>query len=199
MIRLLTALFLSIQCVCAVEINVPDKWTRKEIPSEMPPSIRTMIQVVSPSEDAEVSLSVMDVVMSLDEAAESYVRGMAKKGFQHKATAKVMHNGYDGRHITGSLLLPGVEDLIPVEAYIVLTPDTMVTAGVFGAEASTLAKQVLSWIDFQDVVAPSTEPTTTGRSFWEYVGIAIVLGAVCYAIFNSASSQRKKRGQQAAP
>jgi len=199
MIRLLTALFLTIQCVCAVEINVPENWTRKEIPTEMPPSIRTMIQAVSPSEDAEVSLSVMDVVMSLDEAAESYVRGMAKKGFQHKTTSKIMHNGYDGRHITGSLQLPGIGDLIPVEAYIVLTPDSMVTAGVFGAEASTLAKQVMVWIDFQDIVAPSKAPTTTNRSFWEYVGTTVVFGAVCYAIFNSAWSRRKKRGQQAAP
>lgn len=198
MIRLFTALFLTIHCVCAVEINVPEKWTRKESPAEMPPSIRTMIQAVSPSEDAEVSLSVMDVVMSLDEAAESYVRGMAKRGFQHKDTSKIVQNGYDGRRITGSLHLPGVEDLIPVEAYIVVTPDSMVTAGVFGAEASTLAKQVLGWIVFQDVVAPSKDPTTTSRSFWENVGIAVVFGAVCYAIFNSASSRRKKRGQQAA-
>ena len=176
---------------------MPAEWTRKEIPLELPPSIRTMIQAVSPSEDAEVSISVMEVAMSLDEAAESHVRGMAKKGYKHKSTSKIMRNGYDGRHITGSLMLSGIEDEIPVEAYIVLTHESMVMAVVFGAESSTLAKQVLSWIDFQDVVAPSKHSTATGRSFWEYVGIAVVVGAVCYAIFNSASSRRKKSGQAA--
>ena len=195
MTRILTIILLSIQCVFAVEFNIPENWTHKETPKEKPPSIRSIIQVVSPSEDAEVSLSEMDLVMSLDEAAESYVRGMAKKGFQHKTTFNVMHKGYEGKHITGELQLPGIENLIPVSAYIIFTQDRMISAGVVGAEAPSLIDQVLGWIEFPPAAVP-LEPLVvkgdSGRSFWEYLGMVSVAGAVGYAISNSIYSRKKQ-------
>ncbi|MCW1883738.1 hypothetical protein OKA04_03295 [Luteolibacter flavescens] len=193
---LLAALFLNIHVVFALEVNVPEGWSQLEVPSKMPPSIKSMIQVVSPSGDAQASFTEMEVVMSLDEAAEGYVRGMAKGGFQHETTSKVMHEGYESRHIKGVIPIPSSEDKIPVESYIILTQDSMVSAGVTGADASTTINDVLNWIQLPAAaVTPEIEGATktSGRSFWEYVGSGVVFAAVGYALFAAISSRKTKK------
>jgi hypothetical protein len=194
--RLLAALIFSIGGACAIEVNVPDGWSQLEVPSQRPQTIKSMIRVLAPSGDAEASISEMEVVMSLDEAAESYVRGMAKRGFELQATSAVTHRGHESRHIKGELPLPDSDDKIPIEAYIILTPDSMLSAGVTGSGASSTIEEVLSWIQLPNAVSPSkttSAAATEGRSIWEYLGMGAVFAAVGYAIVNALSSRKKNR------
>ena len=76
----LTLLF-GVNLAHAIEVNVPEDWTPFDVPSEMPTSINSLTKVISPDGNAEASISEMEIVMSLDEAAVSYVSGAAKGGF----------------------------------------------------------------------------------------------------------------------
>jgi hypothetical protein len=197
--QLLVALLLSIGGVFALGVKVPEGWSKLDVPSQMPPAIKSMIRVSAPSGDAEVWISEMEVVMSLDEAAESYVRGMAKRGFEHQITSTVTHNGHEGRHIKGEITLPDNDDKIPVEAYLVLTPDSLMSAAVTGPRASSTINEVLGWIQTPTAVAPpktTGAAATEGRSFWEILGMGAVFAAVGYAVVNAISSGKRKRDIQ---
>ena len=191
----LTLLF-GVNLAHAIEVNVPEDWTPLDVPSEMPTSINSLTKVISPDGNAEASISEMEIVMSLDEAAVSYVRGAAKGGFQHSATTTLMVEGYESRHITGTFPFPDSESEIPVEAYIILTQDTMMSIGVTGLDSSSQIKEVLGWIQFPVV---DTAPTggksdvATGRSLWEYLGMGIVFAAIAYVIINAKSSREKPK------
>jgi hypothetical protein len=197
---LLAAIFLSIQCVCAIEIRVPDSWSHVEVPSsqvpyQMPPTIRPMIRLVPPSKDGTASISEMKAIVSLNEAAKSYIRGMPMRGITIDSTADVIQNGLEGRHIKGHLSLAGREITFPFEAYILMAGDCILSVEVVSAEASSLINEVLSWIDFQAAVVPSKAPDAngaSGRSLWEYLGIVVVLLAIGYAIFNSKRTSKKR-------
>ena len=201
MIRsLLSVIFLvAFQVVRAVEVSVPADWTTLEVPSERPASIKSMIRVLAPTEDAEVSINEMEIVMSMDEAAESFVRGAAKRGFTHASTSKVAHDGHEARHITGVLPLPGSDEELPIEAYVILAPDSMLTVAVTGQEASLKINDVLGWIELP--TAGATPPTeadvaSTGRSLWEYLGMGLVFAAVAYAVINAKSRKNKKENNK---
>ncbi len=157
-----------------------------------------MVRVLAPNEDFEVSINEMEIVMSLDEAAESFMRGADKRGFRHSSTSEVTHNGYEGRHIIGVLpLLEGTEEL-SIETYIILAPDSMLTVGVTGHEASSQINSVLDWIELPTMEATletEADAVSKGRSLWEYLGIGLVLAAVGYAVVNANSRKNKKENK----
>jgi hypothetical protein len=195
---LLVLLFVAVQIVRAVEVNVPADWTTLEVPSERPSSIKSMIRVLAPAEDAEVSINEMEIVMSMDEAAESFIRGATKRGFRHSSTSKLTHNDHEARHITGTLKLPEGDEELPIEAYIILGPDSMMTVSVTGQKASSMINDVLTWIELPTAeTTPTTEPevATTGRSLWEYLGMGLVIAAVAYAVINANSHKKKKENK----
>lgn len=195
---LLLITLLTVSVVRAIEVNVPPGWTSLEVPSERPASIKSMIRVLAPNGDAEVSINELEIVMSLDEAAESFVRGAAKRGFRHSSTSTVTHEGHESRHITGILPLPDSDEELPVEAYVILAPDSMLSAGVTGLGASSKITEVLAWIELPPTGAPPTaeaDTATTGRSLWEYLGMGVVFAAVAYAVVNAISRKNKKENK----
>ena len=200
MIRsLLHAIFLlTLQVVRAVEVNVPADWATLEVPSERPASIKSMIRVLAPTEDAEVSINEMEILMSMDEAADSFVRGSAKRGFKHVSTTKVTHDGHEARHITGILTLPESEEELPIEAYVILAPDSMLTVGVTGHEAPSKINDVLGWIELTGAESPQAaqaDADSTGPSIWERVGLAAVCAAAAYAVGTAISRKNKKENK----
>ena len=100
-------------------------------------------------------LAEMKVAMSLDEAAKSYARGMPMRGFTIESTAKVNQNGHEGRHIKGYLSLAGSPNTIPVEVYIIMTQECILSVEVVGTKAPSMVNDVLSWITFKPVTDPS--------------------------------------------
>ena len=206
MIRLIpAAIFLMIQCACAIEIRIPESWSQGEVPSsevpfQMPQAIRPMIRLIPPTEDGTASISEMKPLMSLDEATKSYVRGMPMRGISVDATSNVSQNGHDGRRIKGHMSLAGRDITFPVEAFILETEDCILTVEVISKDASSMLNEVLSWIDFQAEPLPAKAPDangTAGRSFWEYVGIGVVLLAVGYAICNSKFTHKRRSDNNA--
>ncbi|MFT3992343.1 MAG: hypothetical protein QM680_13140 [Luteolibacter sp.] len=196
---LLFTLLVTVQVVHAIEVDVPSSWTHLEVPSERPKSIKSMVRVLAPDGNAEVSINDMEILMSLDEAAESFVRGAAKRGFKHSSTSTVEYKEHEGRHITGILPLPDGGGDLPIEAYIIRTPDSMMTASVIGLDASSKINEVLGWIKLPvggTTTAAKVEVANVGRSLWEYLGIGVVFAAVVYAIINS-KSRKKQKGEQA--
>jgi hypothetical protein len=155
----LAAIFMSIQCACAIEIRVPEGWSQVEVPSEavpykMPPLIRPMIRLLPPGKDGSVSIGEMKVDVSLDEAVKSYARGMPMRGFTIESTGKVIQNGHEGRHFKGHLSLAGSPNTIPVEVYIIITQECILSVEVVGAKAPSMINDVLSWIAFKPVTDP---------------------------------------------
>lgn len=189
-----------IQCASAIEIRVPESWSHGEIPPsqvpyQMPPAIRPMIRLIPPIKDGTVSISEMKPIMSLDEAVERYIRGMPMRGISVDSTSNLSQNGHQGRLIKGHMSFAGHEITFPAEAFILVTEDCILSVEVNGKNASSMLNEVLGWIDFQDDAVPSKVRDaggTAGRSFWEYVGIGIVLLAVGYAIFNSRFTHNKR-------
>jgi hypothetical protein len=156
----LAAIFLCVHCACAVEIRVPEGWSQVEVPSgdvpyKMPPTIRPMIRLSSPGKDGSASIGEMKVIVSLGEAAKSYARGMPMRGFTIQSTAKVIHRGHEGRHIKGYLSLAGIPKTIPVEVYMIMTQECILSVEVVGARAPSMINDVLSWITFKPVTDPS--------------------------------------------
>lgn len=195
---LLFTLLVTAQVVHAIEVDVPSSWTQLEVPSERPASIKSMVRALAPDGDVEASINDMEIVMSLDEAAESFVRGAAKRGFKHSTTSTVEHEGHEGRHIKGILPLPDNGGDLPIEAYIVRTPASMMTASVTGLDASSKIHEVLGWIKFPVAgmtTATKVEAVSAGRSLWEYLGIGVVFAAVAYAVIN-AQFRKKQKGEQ---
>ncbi len=138
---------------------MPEGWSQGEVPSgdvpyKMPPTIRPMIRLVSPNKDGSASIGEMKVDVSLDEAAKSYARGMPMRGFTIDSTAKVIQNGHEGRHIKGHLSLAGRPDTIPVEVYMILTQECILSVEVVGKNATSMINDVLSWIAFKPVKGP---------------------------------------------
>jgi hypothetical protein len=157
-----TAIFLSVQCACAIEIRVPEGWSQVEVPSEaapykMPPPIRPMIRLLSPDKDGSASIGQMKVAISLDEAAQSYSRGMPMRGFAVESTAKVIQNGHEGRHVKGYLSLAGNPTRIPVAVYIMMTKECILSVEVVSTKAPTMINDVMSWIIFKSVTDPPKE------------------------------------------
>lgn len=163
MIRFLLAIvFLGIQCACAIEIRVPEGWSQVEVPPgdvpyKMPQTIRPMIRLLSPGKDGAASIGEMKLTMSLDDAAKSYARGMPMRGFTIESTAKVSQSGHEGRHIRGYLSLAGSPDRIPVEVYILMTQECILSVEVVGPKAPSVMNDVLSWIVFKPVTDSSKE------------------------------------------
>jgi hypothetical protein len=158
----LAAIFLSIQCACAIEIRAPEGWSQVEVPSEdvpykMPPTIRPMIRLLSPGKDGSVSIREMKLAMSLDEAVKGYVRGMPMRGFTIESTAEVIQDGHEGRHIKGYLSLAGSPNTIPVEVYIIMTQESILSVEVVSTKAPSMITDVLSWIIFKPVTDPPKE------------------------------------------
>jgi hypothetical protein len=156
----LAAIFMSIHCACAIEIRVPDGWAQVEVPSaavpyKMPPTIRPMIRLLPPNKDGAASIAEMRVDVSLDEAAKSYARGMPMRGYTIESTAKVVHSGHEGRHIKGHMSLAGSPNTTPVEVYIIITPECILSIEVVGTKATSMINDVLSWIAFKPVKGPS--------------------------------------------
>lgn len=114
-----------------------------------------MIRLLSPNKDGSASIAEMRKDVSLDEAAKSYARGMPMRGYTIETTAKVIQNGYEGRHIKGHLSLAGRPDTIPVEVYIIMTPDCILSVEVAGTNAPSMINDVLSWIAFKSDKGPS--------------------------------------------
>ena len=157
---LLAVIFLSTRCACAIEIRVPDGWSQVEVPSgdvpyKMPPTIRPMIRLLAPGKDRSAFIGEMKVGVSLDEAAKSYVRGMPMRGFTIESTAKVIQNGHEGTHIKGNLSLAGSPNTIPVEVYIIITQECILSVEVVGTKAPSMINDVLNWITFKPVTEPS--------------------------------------------
>ena len=157
---LLAAIFFCVHSAWAIELRVPDGWSQVEVPSrdvpdKMPPTIRPMIRLLSPNKDGSVSIAEMRKDVSLDEAAKSYSLGMPMRGFTIKSTAKIIQDGHEGRHIKGYLSLAGSPDTIPVEACIIMTPECILSVEVVGKTATSMIKDVLSWIALKPVKEPS--------------------------------------------
>lgn len=156
----LAAIFFCVQCAWAIELRVPEGWSQVEVPSgdvpyKMPPTIRPMIRLLSPNKDGSASIAEMRKDVSLDEATKSYARGMPMRGFTIKSTAKIIQDGHEGRHIKGHLSLAGRPDTIPVEVYIIMTPECILSVEVAGTKATSMIKDVLSWIAFKPATQPS--------------------------------------------
>jgi hypothetical protein len=189
----LAAIFLIAQCAYAVEIRVPESWSEgefqsSEVPYQMPPAIRPMVRLIPPTKDGTVSISQMKPLMSLDEAAKSYIRGMPMRGFAVESSSNVSQSGHEGKRIIGHMSFADRDITFPVEVFILKTEDCILSVEVISKDASSMLNEVLSWIDLQAVPLPAEAPDAkrpTGRSFWEYVGIGAVLLAVGYAIFDS--------------
>ena len=167
-----------------------------EVPYKMPPTIRPMIRLSPPSKIGAASISEMEAVMSLDEASKSYVYGMPMRGITVESTANVTQNGHEGKHLKGYISLAGSSNTFPVETYIIMAPECILSIEVIGPEASSMINEVLSWIDFQKTGVSTKKPKakeSSGRSIWEYVSMAMILVAACYAIFSSVNSRRKKK------
>lgn len=156
----LAAILLCAQCAWAIELRAPEEWSQVEVPSgdvpyKMPPTLRPMIRLLSPNKDGSASIAEMRVDVSLDEAARSHARGMPMRGFTITSTARVIQNGHEGRHIKGHLSLAGRPDTIPVEVYMMMTPECILSIEVVGAKATSMINDVLSWIAFKPVKGPS--------------------------------------------
>jgi hypothetical protein len=126
-----------------------------DVPYKMPPTIRPMIRLLSPNKDGSASIAEMGKYVSLDEATMSYARGMPMRGFTIKSTAKIIQDGHEGRHIQGHLSLAGRPDTIPVEVYIIMTPECILSVEVAGTKATSMIKDVLIWIAFKPATQPS--------------------------------------------
>jgi hypothetical protein len=84
---------------------------------------------------------------------------------------------------------------IPVEVYILVTDQTILAIEVTSSDASSLIKEVLSWIELQPAALPSKAEKnqgSTGPSLMENLGMALVFGALGYAIFQSISNRSKR-------
>lgn len=198
---ILAAILLGIQYSFAIEIRVPEGWSQVEVPTmqvpyQMPPTtVRPMFRLMPPSKSGTVSISEMKVLMSLDEAAKTYARGMPMRGITIDSATGVVLKGHEGKHIKAHLSFSQPPLTIPVEIYIIMTQKFILIVEVQSTEASSMINEVLSWIDFQADAAPAKEPDangTAGRSFWEYAGIGVVLLALGYAIFNSKFTHKKR-------
>ncbi len=82
---------------------------------------------------------------------------MPMRGFTIASTAKVIHNGHEGRHIKGHLSLAGRPNTIPVEVYIIMTQECILSVEVVGTKATSIINDVLSWIAFKPVKEPSNK------------------------------------------
>jgi hypothetical protein len=197
---LLAMLLLSIQCVWAVEIRVPENWSQSEdssaqVPHQMPPAIRPMLRLIPPTKVGGVSVHEMKPLLSLDEAAKTYVRGMPMRGIVVEATGDIVLDGHQGKSIQGHMNLAGADTVFPVEVRLFVTQESILGVEAVGKEAPTMINEVLSWIEFPPAVTPSKAPDRdgkAGRSFWEYLGIGAVLLALVYAVYDSKVSTKKR-------
>lgn len=201
MIRvILAAILLGVQYSFAIGIRVPEGWSQVEVPTmqvpnQMPPTVRPMIRLMPPGKAGTVSISEMKVLMSLDEATKTYVRGMPMRGITMETTTGVVLKGHEGKHIKGRLSFSQPPVTIPVEVYIIMTQECILSVEVQSTEASSMINEVLSWIEFQTGAISSKVPdknATAGRSFWEYLGMGVVLFAAGYAIFSFKLHSKKK-------
>ena len=113
-----------------------------------------MIRLLSPGKDGSASIGQMKVAISLDEAAKSYAYGMPMRGFTIESTAKVIQDGYEGRHFKGYLSLAANPNKIPVAVYIIMTQECILSLEVVGTKAPSMINDVLSWITFKPVTDP---------------------------------------------
>ena len=188
MLRLiLLFLFVCYQGAFAVEVNIPSGWSKLEIPTKVPPTIRSILKLVSPEQDSEVSITEMDVVMSISDAEASFIRGASRGGYKHISTSDVTKLGFTGKHLVGEFIVEDGGEPIFSETFILLTPDSMISLGVTGDKAGDLLPEVLNWIEVpQSSSSVHVEEEVTrprGRSPFEYIGIGLVCVAVGYAIF----------------
>ena len=121
----------------------------------MPPTIRPMIRLLSPGKDGSASIGEIKVIVSLDEAAKGFARGMPMRGFTIQSTTKLIHHGHEGRHIKGYLSLAGIPKTIPVEVYLMMTQECILSVEVVGTKAPSMINDVVSWITFKPVTDPS--------------------------------------------
>lgn len=192
-------LLLSIQCVWAVEIHVPENWSRAEdssaqVPHQMPPAIRPMLRLVPPTQEGGVSVHEMKPLLSLDEAAKTYVRGMPMRGIVVEATGDIIQDGHQGKSIQGNMNIAGTDVVFPVEVRLFVTQESILGVEAVGKEAPAMINEVLGWIEFPPGATPSKAPDRNGkagRSFWEYLGMGVVLLALIYAVVDSKRSATK--------
>ena len=176
----------------AVEVSIPEGWSEVEVPSELPETIQSVVKLLSPQQNSEVMVSEVDIVMSMDEAEASHIRGASKGGYKHISTTEVTKLGFTGKKITGEFKTESSNEVIKAETLILLTSDSMIMIGVTGANTKALLSEVLTWIKFSeespDVSSSEVNVEATlksGRSFFEYIGMGIVLVAIGYAIFGN--------------
>lgn len=180
-------------------MHVPEGWSEEEVPStdvsyQMPPTVRPMIRLVPPGKDGTASISEMKVVTSLDEAAKRYVRGMPMRGIAIDSAANVIQNGHEGKHVKGHLAPAGNSQTFPVEVYIIMTQECILSVEVISKEASPMINEVLSWIEFQTAAVSSKDSNThgsAGRRFWLYLGMSVFFMVVGYAVYHFNSSHRR--------
>lgn len=197
---LLATLFLGIQCIWAVEIRVPENWSRAEdssaqVPHQMPPAIRPMLRLVPPTQEGGVSVHEMKPLLSLDEAAKTYVRGMPMRGIVVEATGDIIQDGHKGKSIQGHMNVAGADVVFPVEVRVFVTQESILGVEAVGKEAPAMINEVLGWIEFPPGATPPKAPDRhgkAGRSFWVYLGMGVVLLAVIYAVVDSKRSAKKR-------
>ena len=196
---ILLNLIFGVHFATALEVNIPPDWTHTPVPSELPSSIKSLVKVLSPEGDAEVSISEMEITKSLDESVTGFVEGAAKGGFQHDSTTSQSLHGYQSRHVSGTFAIPNGGGELSCEAYLVQTQDAIVSIGVTGLNTSARMDEVIGWIRFPAVDEPQSrriEAIRTHRSFWEYLGMGVVYAAIAYAIINAKRSKKIKKGEQ---
>jgi len=169
----------------AVEVSIPDGWSKMEIPSQLPQTVQSVVKVLSPEQDSEVMISEMDIVMSMDEAEASHIREASKGGYKHISTAGITKLGLTGKQISGEFKSESGNEAIKAEALILLASDSMIMINVTGANTTALLSEVLTWIEIPEESSEVNAEATSksGRSLFEYIGIGIVLAAIGYAVF----------------
>jgi hypothetical protein len=168
MIRLLSAsIIMGIQCASAVGIHVPEGWEQAQVPAhevpyQMPPAIRPMMRLLPPGKSGTVSIGEMKAAVSLDEAAKRYARGIPMRGVTIDSTTPVTLQGHEGRHIKGHRSVGASTSTVPVEVYIIMTPESILSVEVISHDASSMINDVLTWIDFQAPASPSKASNASG-------------------------------------
>ncbi len=171
----------------AVEVSIPDEWSKIEIPSQLPETVQSLVKVLSPEQNSEVMISEMDIVMSMDEAEASHIRGASKGGYKHISTTGVTKLGLTGKQITGEFKSENSNEAIKAEALILLASDSMIMINVTGANTTALLSEVLTWIEIPEESSELNAKAApeSSRSLFEYIGMGIVLVAIGYAVFGS--------------
>lgn len=193
---LLIVTLLSSICYGDIEVNIPEDWVPQAIP-ELPPNIHQLHKSLSPDGGAEVLISESDIFEPIDDASESYIRGVKKSSnYKHIKTSVVQLFGEEGRHVQGAFIDTETNSKMLNDTYLLYKNNRGILVGLTTVD-STQTTDVLSWIDFPEVIDPPKiiQTTQTPFSIAELLGKLVVWGAVISAIIIIVKSKKKtKRG-----